>query len=188
MKLKVLLRQGAEETSETSVLVIAQVMETTLETLSGKAVPEGGIVAEADCRDVMGAAEAAARERATQFATAERLRKDVVWMARELDPYEVGSRVGLGYTNNCAEWFLDFSQAKPIDRAPGLAEGDMVVIGPSAPLYVNARARVGWIHDEAIAVSLETGDRERIERGTGQRLPKSTILSRFSVEKLEGGS
>jgi hypothetical protein len=183
--MKVLLTEGTEEASAASILVIPQVPETTFETLSGKA-QDRGIVAEAHYAAVMKAVNTAVWERAVPRITSEGLLKEAEWMARALDTYEVGSRILLGVTDR--GWYFDASQAKRVDRAVGLAEGDVIAVGPSASReWLNARGRVVSIGPEQVHVELQAGDRERIERATCKKLPERTVFSRFLVEKVEGG-
>jgi hypothetical protein len=183
--MRVLLKDRAEKATATSILVLSQEIETTFETLSGEAVPDGGIVAEADYSAVAHAVNAGAKDRATQAITPKALLKQVEWMARALSPYELGSRIGLRIVGH--GWALDDSEAKRIDRAEGLSEGDTIAVGPSISpkRFMNARGHVISINDESVLVELEPGDRDRIRRATGKEQAKHVSFPRICVEKVE---
>jgi hypothetical protein len=182
--MRVLLKEGAERATAASILVLPKEVETTFVTLSGEGVPRGGIVAEADYWIVVDAVNTAAKGRAAQTITAKKLLKQVKWMNRALCPYETGSKIGLHILSH--GWTLDVSEAKPINRTEGFSEGDTIVVGPaiSSMKLMNARGRVVSINSESALIELEAGDRERIERATGRRLPKHTSFSLVSVEKV----
>ena len=183
--MKVLLKEGAEKATAASILVLPQLIETTLETLSGEAVSDGGIVAEADYAVVGAAINTGAKERAAQSITAKTLLKEVKWMAKALGEYEIGSKIGLHITGRgCA---LDDSEAKRINRAEGLSEGDVIAVGPtiSPRTLMNARGRVVSISGDRVEVELEAGDPDRIERATGKELAEHTSFPLVCVEKVE---
>ena len=183
--MRVLLREGAEKATAAVILVLAQETETTFETLSGEAIPGGGIVAEADYSTLAQAVDAGARDRAAQGATSTTLLKQVEWMARALSPYEIGSKIGLHILRH--GWALDDSEAKRIDRAEGLSEGDTIAVGPtiSPKSFMNARGRVISVNEESALVELEAGDRDRIHRATGKKQAKNVSFPLACVEKVE---
>lgn len=181
--MKVLLKAGAEGPAATSILVLPREAETTFETLSGEA-EHRGFVAEVEKSVVSAAISAAVMNRGYQGRSAETLFEATESMARALNPCEVGSRIGLRFLGRSCS--LDVSQAKSINRAPGLDEGDQVTIGPPvAETFVNARGCVISIRGEAVQVELDAGDRERIERSTIRRLPPVTIFPRVCVERAD---
>ncbi len=182
--MRVLLKEDAEKATAASILVLPQEIETTFETLSGEAVPDGGIVAEADYSTVALAVNTGAKDRA-QTITPKKLLKQVEWIARALSPYEVGSKIGLHIVGD--GWALDASKAKRIDRAEGLSEGDTIAVGPtiSPRRFMNARGRVISINDESVLVELEAGDRDRIHRATGKEQAKCVSFPLVCVEKVE---
>ncbi|HEY5052274.1 MAG TPA: hypothetical protein VII45_02580 [Solirubrobacterales bacterium] len=182
--MRVLLKEGAEATAD-AILVLRQEAETTFEALSGRAAPDGGIVAEASYSTVAQAVNAGAREQATQTVTAKTLLKQVEWMARALSAYEIGSKIGLHITAH--GWALDYSEARRINRAEGLVEGDMIAVGPtvSPKRFMNARGRVISLNDESALVELEAGDRDRLHRATGKEQAKHVSFPLVCVEKVE---
>jgi hypothetical protein len=108
--MRVLLKEGAEQATATSILAVdPELRETTLTTLSGEGV-KGGIVAEVDNQALVEIIDAVVEECAARGATAKRLIKEVAWMARVVSPYEVGSRVVRHITHDgCV---IDKRQAK----------------------------------------------------------------------------
>jgi hypothetical protein len=182
--MRVLLKDGAEKATAATIIVIPQEIETTFVTLAGEAVPEGGIVSEADYSTVALAVDTGAKHHSTQTATSNELFEQAVWMARILSAYEVGSRIGLHIIGR--GWALDTLEAKRIDRAEGLAEGDRIAVGPTidSQMLVNARGRVISFNDEAVWTELDAGDRDRIERATARTQPKCLSLPRVCVEKV----
>lgn len=129
--MRVLLKEGAEEATATSILLAPQEAETTF--VAGEAERNGIVV------DSHG-------------------------------------------------WALDTSQAKLLDRAPRLAEGEQIAVGPPvAETFVNARGRVVSIRGDGVQVELDAGDRERIERSTTRRLPAVTTFPRRCVERVAAG-
>jgi hypothetical protein len=183
--MRVLLREGAERATAATILVLPQEVETTFETLSGEAVLNGGIVAEADYAAVADAANTGAKDRAAQTVTAKALLKQVEWMARALSPYEIDSKIGLRIIRH--GWALDDSEAKRIDRAEGLSEGDTIAVGPtiSPKRFMNARGCVVSIDGDRVAVELEAGDRDRIRRATGKEQAKNVSFPLVCLEKVE---
>jgi hypothetical protein len=182
--MRVLLKEGAKEATAMSVLVVPQHAEATLVTLCG-VVELHGIVGEAD-RAAVGKAIAAAIAHRPGDRSAETLLEEAEWMARALGPYEVGSRIGLRFLSR--GWALDTSQAATIDRAPGLAEGEEIAVGPPvAEAFVNARGRVVSIRGDGVQVELDAGDRERIERSTISKLPAVTTFPRHCAERVAAG-
>ncbi|HEY2333624.1 MAG TPA: hypothetical protein VGH58_01280 [Solirubrobacterales bacterium] len=183
--MRVLLKEGAEKATAASILVLPQEIETTFGTLSGEAVPEGGIVAQADYSTVARAVATGAKDRAAQSATPEELFKQAVWMARVLSSYEVGSKIGLQIIGR--GWALDASEAKRIDRAEGLSVGDAIAVGPTidSQTLINARGRVVSFIGERVWVELDAGDRDRIERATARKQPKCLSFPRLCVEKVK---
>lgn len=180
--MRVLLKAGTEEAGASTILVLLQGGETTFETLSGEAERQG-VLAEVERSAVGSAISAAVIGRGARGRSAETLLAAAEWMARALGPYEVDSRIGLHFHDRgCA---LDTSQARWIDRAPGLAEGELVTLGPPiSETFVNARGRVVSIRGEGVGVELDADDRERIERSTIRRLPPVMTFPRLCVERL----
>ncbi len=183
--MKVLLKEGAENATATSILVLAQEIETTFVTLSGEAVPDGGIVAETDYPTVAQAVNTGASNHPAQSVTPRTLLKQVEWMAKALSPYEIGSEMGLHIVGH--GWALDDSKATRIDRAAGLSEGDTIAVGPtiSPRRFMNARGRVISINDESVLVELDPGDRDRIHRLTGKEQAEQVSFPLVCVEKVE---
>lgn len=183
--MRVLLKEGAEKATAATIIVLPQEVETTFATLAGEAVPEGGIVGEADYSAVALAVGTGAKHHATQTATSKELLEQAVWMARILSSYEVGSKIGLHIIGH--GWALDTSEAKRINRAEGLAEGDRIAVGPTIgpQTLVNARGRVVSFSEERVWVELDAGDRDRIERATARTQPKCSSFPRVCVEKVE---
>lgn len=183
--MRVLLKEGAEKATAASILVLPQLGETTLETLSGEAVSNGGIVAEAEYAVVAGAINTGAGDRAAQAITPKKLLKEVEWMAKALGPYEIGSKIGLRFTGRgCA---LDDSEAQRMNRAEGLAEGDTIAVGPtiSPRTFMNARGKVVSIKGERVEVELDPGDRDRIQRATGKGVTEHPTFPLACVEKVK---
>ena len=179
--MRILLREGAEHAGAASILVLPQEGETTFETLSGQAERQG-IVTEFERLLVGRAIGAAFTGRGRPSRSAQTLFEWTEWMARALGPYETGSRIGLRFLRRgCA---LDTSQAEQIDRAPGLAEGQQITLGPPiSETYMNARGRVVSLRGERVEVELDAGDRERIERSTIRPLPSPMTFPRLCVER-----
>ncbi len=182
--MRVLLKEGADAATSESILVLPQLTGATLETLSGDAVAKG-VVAEVDGKTVTSALEAGARARKDEFVTAIDLRKGVNWLHKALTVYELGSKIGLKPTPR--GFTLDESEAKLINRAVGLANGDTIGVGPriSPKAFMNARGRVLSIKGDKVEVKLEAGDRDRIQRATGKELPEHTTFPLACVEKVE---
>lgn len=186
--MKVLLKDAAEEATATSVLIIPRRIDDAFETLSGEAVPHG-FVAEADEGPLIDAINAGARERGDQFLTAKDLQKETQWMSKALAELEVGSKIGL-MDKGGGTLTLDVSEAKKINRAEGLAVGDLVAIGPwiSPKTIMNARGRVVSIKGDKVGVAVDAGDRDRYERLTGKQLAQRTTFPLNTIEKVpEGG-
>lgn len=181
--MRVLLKEGADEATAATILVLPQLIETTLETLSGEAVSDGGIVAEAEYEVIADAINTGARSRDAQSISPKRLLKEVEWIARAISPYEIGSKIGLRVTaSGCA---LDDSLAKRTNRAEGLAEGDTIAVGPVSPKkFLNARGWVIAIEGDRVEVELEAGDRDRIQRTDGKEVPKRTTFPLSCIEKV----
>jgi hypothetical protein len=179
--MRVLLKEGAEKPTAAGILVLPQ----EIETVSGEGVRDGGIVADADYSTVVQAVTSGAKDRAAQSVTPKGLFKLVEWMARALSAYEIGSKIGLHITGH--GWALDDSEAKPINRAEGLSEGDTIAVGPtiSPKRLMNARGRVVSINDKRALVELDAGDRDRIRRATGRKQPKHVSFWLLCVEKVE---
>lgn len=180
--MKALLKDGADEVTAASVLILPKRLDDALETLSGEAAPYG-IVAEADEGLLVAAVNAGAKERGDRFLTAKDLRKETQWMSKALSEYEVGSKIGLT-VEDLGGFALDTSEAKRINRAEGLTTGDLVAIGPwtSPKTLMNARGRVVSIDGDTAEIYLDPGDRDRYERATGKQLARKT---RFYINTLE---
>ena len=186
--MKVLLKEGADEATAASVLIMPRLSDDALETLSGEMIPYG-IVAEADEAALVDALNAGARARGHHLLTARALRKETQWMSKALAGYEVGSKIGLRVKGTGA-LSLDDSEAKLINRAEGLTKGDLVAIGPtiSPRTLMNARGRVLAIQGDRVGVELDAGDCDRYERATGKQLAQRTTFPLNTIEKVpEGG-
>lgn len=179
--MRILLTAGATEPTPATILIIRQEAETVFETISGDAYRRG-VVAEVEHR-VVGAAIAAAMGSARRGRSPSEVFEDADWLARALSPYEPGSEIGLEILRN--GWTLDTSRATWTDRAPGVSEGDVVVIGPPMPeSLVNARGRVASFREESVWVDLDPADRERIERSTARKLPPASLVLRYCIEAV----
>jgi hypothetical protein len=186
--MRVLLKEGAAQATSATILVLPQLAETTLETLSGEAVLDGGVIAEARDAAVIASISAAVKERVAASITAKKLLKEVEWMSKALAPFESGSKIGLEHTGRgCA---LDTSAAKRINRAKGVSVGDTIVVGPtiSPQVFMNARGRVLAIEGRLVRVEFDAGDRDRIERATAKAVPETFEFSVFILEAVERGS
>jgi hypothetical protein len=180
--MRVLLKASAEEAGASTILVLPPEGETMFETVSGEA-ERHGTVGEVERSAVGRAISAAVLGRGPRGRSAETLFGAAEWMARALGPYEVGSRIGLHlHGRGCT---LDTSQANRIDRAPGLAEGDEITLGPPiSETFINARGRVLSIRGDGVQVELDAGDRDRIERSTIRRFSPVTTFPRLCVERV----
>jgi hypothetical protein len=182
--MRVLLKEGAEGATSDSVLVLPQLSGSTLETLAGDAVPKG-LVAEVDDRMVVSAVNAGAESRRDEFIAAKDLLRDIKSLHKMLGSYEPGSKIGL--TPTPEGFTLDVSEATRIDRAAGLAEGDLIVVGPNIKpkTYLNARGKVVSIEGDKVKVALDPGDRDRLQRATAKPIAERLTLPRVCVEKVQ---
>jgi len=181
--MRVLLKDGAQNATSESILVLPLGSGSTLETLSGEPVANG-IVAEVDARAVTSALNAGARSRRDEFVSAKDLQKEVKWLNKALGEYELGSRIGLEPTPRGFK--LDDSEARRTNRAEGLVVGDEVAVGPniSPKFFVNAHGSVTSINDEQVEVALDPGDHDRLQRATGKEIAERPILPLSCVEKV----
>jgi hypothetical protein len=179
--MKVLLKEGAKKATATTILILPRLDGKTLETLAGKAVPHG-IVAEADDKAVLDAVNAC--DRTEQFISGRDLYKAARWMYKALGEYENGSKMSLEQTDRGNT--LDDSEAKRINRVEGLTKGDTIAVGPtiSPRTFLNARGRVVSIKGDKVEVKLDAGDRDRIERATGNLERETIPFPLVCVEKL----
>ena len=181
--MRVLLKAGAGEATAASILVLPTMIESVLETLSGEANGEGGVVAEVDRVVVLDAIGVAVRERGAPAEGREKLLEHLAKMAGTLGSCEVGSRIGLRITySGCT---LDFSQARGVDRAESFAIGDKVAVGPTLERLMNARGRIVSFATDSAWVELTAGDRDRLKRGSGQKQPARVLIPLFCLEHLE---
>lgn len=182
--MRVLLKEGARRATAASILVLPKLIETTLETLSGEADSNGGIVAEAESAVVADAISTAVKDRAAPTITPRKLLKEVEWMAKALGPYEIGSEIGLHFNGCGCE--LDDSQARRIDGGEGLSEADAIAVGPTISwrTLMNVGGRVISINNGSVVVELEVGDRDRIQCATGKEQPARISIPFLCVEKV----
>jgi hypothetical protein len=182
--MRVLLKEGADAATPESILVLPRLGGNTLETLTGDAVAKG-VIAEVDQKTVTSALNAAARARKDEFVTTKDLQKDVKWLNKALGEYEIGSKIGLKSTSR--GFTLDDSEAQRINRTEGLAEGDVIAVGPtvSPRTFMNARGRVLSINGDRVEVELDPGDRDRIQRATGKKVAEHPTFPLVCVERVK---
>ncbi len=182
--MKVLLKHGADKATAATVLILPQLIDDALETLSGESAPYG-IVAETDEAALVDALNAGARARGHHVLTARALRKEAQWMSKALAGYEVGSKIGLIVKGGGA-FRLDDSEAIRVNRAEGLTKGDLVAMGPtvSPRTLMNARGRVLAVKGDRVGVELDAGDCDRCERATGKQVAQRTTFPINTIEKV----
>ncbi len=183
--MRVLLKRDVNQVSADGILVLpSRGVETVLESLSGEAVSEGGVVAEANRDAVLDAINAAVGIRDVASVTRLGLLQDVEALADSLEPYAIGSWIGLHITGLGS--VLDDSHAVREDRLADLSVGDAVVVGPRGPLpsFTNARGRIVSINDDRAEVELDAGDRDRIQRLTGTGVAKTQTFPLGCLEKV----
>lgn len=181
--MRVLLKEGATDATDATILVLPVCSGGMFETLSGKRVSQG-IVAEADPKVVVASASNGAKERGNPFVTSKDLLMDLTWLDKELAEYEEGSRVGPQFSGGA--YVLGASQRKKVECPEELAEGDAIAISPPIALksLINARGHVVSVDDKWVEVEVEPGDRDRIERGTELDLGPRVTVNRTCVEKV----
>jgi hypothetical protein len=182
--MRVLLKEGATKATETTILVLPQLDGAEFETLSGKKVPRG-IVAEADPKEVTAAVGIGAKKRGNPYVTAKELFKDLRWLNKALAAYEEGSPIGL--KTQGGTYVLDESEAKFIDRAEGLAEGDAVAVGPTIKprSLTNIHGKVISIKGDKVTIEVDAGDRDSFERAVGKDLTEQITIPLGCAEKVE---
>jgi hypothetical protein len=135
----------------------------------------------------MKALKAGARRRAGEFGFSGT--RDLRDLAEALVEFELDSQFCLKVKGD--SYALDDSKATRIDLAERLTWEDRVVIGPSVTpkTFMNARGRVDYVNtDNTVGVELDAGDRDRIERATGEQVPMLIKFPRACIEKLTEGS
>ena len=154
------------------------------ETLSGKKASRG-IVAEADPKEVVTAVGAAVKQREDPYLNSKDLLKDLRWLNKALASYEAGSRIGL--KTKGGSYVLDESEAKFIDRAEGLAEGDAVAVGPTITprSLTNIHGKVVSIKGDKVTIEVDPGDRDRFERSVGKDLTEQITIPLGCADKVE---
>jgi len=182
--MRVLLKDAAAKPNAENILVTPLRTVASLETLSGETAPHG-FLAEVVNGTVVEAIEAGAKQRAGEFGFSIReMVKDLRDLADALVEFELGSKFSIKVTGD--SWALDESEATRIDRAEGLTREDRVVIGASVTpkTYMNARGRVESIRPgNTVEVELDAGDRDRIERATGESVPRLIKFPYACIEK-----
>lgn len=178
--MRVLLKEGATEATDATILVLPVCSGGMFETLSGKRVSQG-IVAEADPKVVVAAASSGAKERGNPFVTSKDLLMDLTWLDKELADYEEGSRVGPQFSGGA--YVLGAPQRKKVERAQELTEGDAIAISPLNGL-INARGHVVSVDGKWVEVEVDPGDRDRFESRTSLLLGKRVTVSFTCVEKV----
>jgi hypothetical protein len=178
--MRVLLKEGATEATDATILVLPICSGGVFETLSGKRASQG-IVAEADPKVVVASASSGAKERGNPFVTSKDLLLDLTWLDKELAEYDEGTRVGPQFSEGA--YVLGVSQRKPVECAEELTEGDAVAISPLNGL-INARGHVVSVDGKWVAVEVDPGDRDRFESRTGLLLGEPVTVSLTCVEKV----
>jgi hypothetical protein len=182
--MRVLLKEGATKASETTILVLPPLAGDEFETLSGEKASRG-IVAEANSKEVVRAVGAAVKQRDDPYLNSKDLLKDLRWLNKALAEYEKGSRIGLKAKGG--SYVLDESEAKFVDRAEGLAEGDAVAIGPTITprSLTNVHGKVVSIEGDQVTIEVDAGDRDRFERSVGKGLHERITVDIRCAEKVE---
>lgn len=178
--MRVLLKEGATEATDATILVLPVCSGGVFETLSGERVSQG-IVAEADPKVVVASASSAVKERGNPFVTSKDLLLDLTWLDKELAEYDEGTRVGPQFSGGA--YVLGVSQRKPVECAEELAEGDAVSISPLNGL-INARGHVVSVDGKWVGVEVDPGDRDRFQSRTGLLLGEPVTVSFTCVEKV----
>lgn len=180
--MRVLLKEGATETTDATILVLPVCSAGVFETLAGERVPQG-IVAEADPKVVVASASSAAKERGNPFVTSKDLLMDLTWLDKELGDYEEGTRVSAQFSGGA--YVLAASKRTPVESAEELAEGDAVAISPVGGL-INACGTVVSVDGKWVEVEIDPDDRARFKSRTSLLLGKRVTVSFTCVEKLAG--
>jgi hypothetical protein len=178
--MRVLMKEGATEATDATILVLPVCSGGMFETLSGKRVSQG-IVAEADPKVVVASARSGAKERGNPFVTSKDLLMDLTWLDKELADYNVGSRVGPQFSGGA--YVLGASKRTQIESAEELAEGDTIAISPLSGL-INARGHVVSVDGKWVEVEVDPTDRDRLESRTGLLLGERVTVSFTCVEKV----
>lgn len=183
--MRVLLTKPDAEPTSATILVLPQLGGSNFETLAGERV-DFGFVAEVRGEPLTEAVYAGAKER-DDDTTAKELTDDVRWLHRALADYEPDSRIGLVIDPRNEGYILDDSEATRINRAEGLKEGDKVAIGPGMrpKTFFNAHGTAVSIEGDVVQVTLDPGDRDRVERGTGKTVKEPLVFPLAGLEKLD---
>lgn len=184
--MRVLLKKGSDAATSTTILVLPQGLKDSLETLSGELVEDAGVLSEATEKTVIDALNAGVRARKDGgWTKPKEVMKDLRWLDQALSPWEIGSVVGIEPTARGVK--LDTTQATPINRAKNLRQGDLVAIGPSISpkVWLNARGKVQSIQKDKVAVQLDPGDRDRVERASGKEYQPVSKFPIACVEKID---
>lgn len=182
--MRVLLTKPDADPTSTTILVLPQLGGSTFETLAGERV-DIGFVAEVRGEPLTEAVYAGANERNDEFVTAKELTADVRCLHKDLADYESGSKIGLKVDGKGDGYTLDDSEATRINRAEGLKEGDEVAIGPAVrpKTFFNAHGCAASIDGDTVRVTLDPGDRDRVERATGKTVKETMSFPLVGLEK-----
>lgn len=182
--MRVLLTKTDADPGPATILVLPQLGGSSFETLAGERV-DFGFAAEVTGEPLTEAMYAGAKERDDDLTSAKDLINDVRWLHKALADYEPGSKFGLKIGPK-GGYDLDDSEANRIDRAAGLGEGDDVAVGPTVrpKTFFNARGRVVSIEGDMVHVTLDPGDRDRVERATGKTVKETMSFPLEGLEKL----
>jgi hypothetical protein len=184
--MKVLLKEGADTPTPATILVPSSRGEAAFETLIGETLPSigKGVIAEFDEPAVIAAVNEAAAERDDEFVTAKDLARHLRHLNKGFGDYEIGSKIGLQETDGRV--LFDDSGARRVNRAEGLAKGDLIAVGPSVrpKAYMNARGTIDSIGGGTVEIILDAGDRDRIERDRGKRVAERLTMPVGCAEKL----
>lgn len=176
----------ADPTSDTILVLPQDGTGDNFETLTGDRFA-AGFAAEADNALLTEAVNASARQRADEGVRAEGLAADVRWLHKALADCEPGSKIALKVERG--GYVLDDSQATRIDRAKGLRVGDRVAIGPAVAarkkILVNAHGKALAIDGKQVEVEIDAGDRDRLERATGETVRETETFHIGFLEKLD---
>jgi len=109
------------------------------------------------------------------------------WNPRRPQPHPVQLDPAPGAPDLADLYVLDDSEATRIDRAKGLKVGERVAIGPAAKpkVLVNAHGTAIAIDGKKVEVEIDAGDRDRLERATGEAVRESETFHIGFLEKLD---
>lgn len=140
-------------------------------------------VAEVPDGEVRRAIAAGAKKQ--KYASAAEIEKDMKWIARAAGDYENGTEAN--FKAKGRSFTIVFDESGRIDRAEGLAEGDVVAVGPtiSPKSLLNAHGLVVSVNGTKCKVELDEGDLDRINRAsTGRKFANPVNLPKSVVEKV----